>query len=309
MQQIRPLADRMLKRLVYDADVVDGVRSDLSFCTMPLDQPKPLDIVVPGMTAEKRVETQGEHASEKLYRAIVETASEGIWTIDENDVTTFVNQSLAKMLGYEPEEMVGKPVLDFIDPAHHEEEQRNLARRREGIRERHELRFRAKDRSEVWTLMATSSLYDAEGAYAGALAMVTDITAQRLAGVENQRAQEAIRHQALHDTLTGLPNRALFLDRVDHALRRIERDRQSLAVFFIDLDQFKLVNDSLGHDAGDALLRLVAPRLASAVRPGDTVARLGGDEFAVVCEELAEEEEATRIAKELRAVLEQPVVA
>ena len=260
------------------------------------------------MTAEKRVETQGENASEKLYWAIVETASEGIWTIDENDVTTFVNHSLAKMLGYEPEEMVGKSVLDFIDPAHHEEEQRNLARRREGIRERHELRFRAKDRSEVWTLMATSSLYDAEGAYAGALAMVTDITAQRLAGAENRRAQGVIRHQGLHDTLTGLPNRALFLDRVDHALRRTEREHQALAVFVIDLDQFKLVNDSLGHEAGDELLRLVASRLASAVRPGDTVARLGGDEFAVLCEPLPSELTATLIANQLLAALEEPVV-
>jgi diguanylate cyclase (GGDEF)-like protein/PAS domain S-box-containing protein len=126
--------------------------------------------------------------------------------------------------------------------------------------------------------------------------------------IQSRNAQEMIRHQALHDGLTGLPNRTLFLDRVAHALARNDRRRQTIAVLFIDLDHFKLVNDSLGHHAGDELLRAIVPRLASVIRPSDTLARLGGDEFAVLCEELPSEVAATRIADHLLSALQQPVV-
>ncbi|MGK5169062.1 putative bifunctional diguanylate cyclase/phosphodiesterase [Geodermatophilus sp. CPCC 205761] len=112
----------------------------------------------------------------------------------------------------------------------------------------------------------------------GTVAHLTDIT-------DRKRAEQALAHQATHDTLTGLANRALFADRVDQALRRRARGGPSGAVVFIDLDGFKAVNDSLGHQAGDALLITVADRLRSAVRAGDTVARLGGDEFAVLVEQ------------------------
>jgi diguanylate cyclase (GGDEF)-like protein/PAS domain S-box-containing protein len=126
--------------------------------------------------------------------------------------------------------------------------------------------------------------------------------------IRSRNLQEQIRHDSLHDQLTGLPNRTLFLDRVGHALARSGRHPQPLAVFFVDLDHFKLVNDSLGHEAGDELLRLVGPRFESAIRPSDTLARLGGDEFAVLCEQLPSEASAIRIANQLMSALEEPVV-
>jgi diguanylate cyclase (GGDEF)-like protein/PAS domain S-box-containing protein len=126
--------------------------------------------------------------------------------------------------------------------------------------------------------------------------------------IRRRDAQETLRHQALHDELTGLPNRTLFLDRVGHALAESDRHHRPPGVFFMDLDHFKLVNDSLGHAAGDELLRLVASRLADAIRPGDTLARLGGDEFAVLCEQLPSEVSAIHIASQLLGALEQPVV-
>jgi diguanylate cyclase (GGDEF)-like protein/PAS domain S-box-containing protein len=125
--------------------------------------------------------------------------------------------------------------------------------------------------------------------------------------MRSQITQDRVLHDSLHDGLTGLPNRTLFLDRVDHALVRNKRHPQPLAVFFIDLDHFKLVNDSRGHEAGDELLRLVAPRLASGVRSSDTLARLGGDEFAVLCEQLPTDMAATRIANQLASALEKPI--
>jgi diguanylate cyclase (GGDEF)-like protein len=126
--------------------------------------------------------------------------------------------------------------------------------------------------------------------------------------VASRAAQEANRQQALHDGVTGLPNRTLFLDRVAHALTRNDQRRRRLAVFFVDLADFKLVNDSVGHERGDELLRLVAARLAGAIGRGDTLAALGGDEFAVLCEELASEVAATRIAHALLTAFEEPVV-
>jgi diguanylate cyclase (GGDEF)-like protein/PAS domain S-box-containing protein len=138
------------------------------------------------------------------------------------------------------------------------------------------------------------------GPFLGALANVL------AEAIHRRDANETIRLQALHDGLTGLPNRTLFHDRVTHALARNDRRRKRLAVFLIDLDHFKLVNDSLGHDAGDELLCVLAPRFAGAIRERDTLARLGGDQFAVLCEELPSEVAAVHIANQLMSSLEQP---
>src|SRR3954453_2511530 len=110
-------------------------------------------------------------------------------------------------------------------------------------------------------------------------------------------ARQAFTHQALHDPLTDLPNRTLFLDRLSQALGRLERTGTIVAVLFLDLDRFKLVNDSLGHAAGDALLVTIAERLQSVLRPGDTAARFGGDEFTLLCENLSGPDDAVAIAE------------
>ncbi len=126
------------------------------------------------------------------------------------------------------------------------------------------------------------------------------------AAIGRQRTEDEIHYQALHDPLTGLPNRLLFKDRLRHALARSGRDGAPVAVLFLDLDNFKVINDSLGHEAGDAVLVQLAPRLAESVRSGDTVARFGGDEFVLLCEDLSGEEEALEIAQRVQSCFERP---
>jgi diguanylate cyclase (GGDEF)-like protein len=128
------------------------------------------------------------------------------------------------------------------------------------------------------------------------------------AAIERSGTEREMRHQALHDPLTGLPNRNLFTDRLAHALELARRHGTEVAVLFGDLDQFKLVNDSLGHAAGDELLRAVAPRISGVLRDSDTIARFGGDEFAVLIEEVDTELDATRVAERIHAALKEPFV-
>src|SRR4051812_45645260 len=137
--------------------------------------------------------------------------------------------------------------------------------------------------------------------FVAALADVVEVAADRAA------ADDAARRRALTDTLTGLPNRALFADRLEHALARARSDGTRVAVLLLDVDQFKMVNDSLGHQAGDELLVALAPRLLTAVRESDTIARLGADEFVVLAEAVGSDSDALALAERTAAALREPV--
>jgi diguanylate cyclase (GGDEF)-like protein/PAS domain S-box-containing protein len=162
-------------------------------------------------------------------------------------------------------------------------------------------------RGEVWGVLGaharTPRRFAADEAdFLGAVGHVVS------SAVDRSLVEAEVRHRALHDPLTSLPNRALALDRLEGALARRRRDGRAVAVLLADLDQFKVVNDSLGHAAGDELLVTLAPRLHDAVRPSDTVARLGGDEFLVVCEQLDGAHEAIRVAERVAQAINQPIV-
>ena len=144
-----------------------------------------------------------------------------------------------------------------------------------------------------------SPLYNREGEVIGGLAIVSDIT-------ERRNLQEQLSHQAFHDALTGLPNRALFMDRLVHALARSSRQEASIAILFLDLDDFKVINDSLGHKYGDELLIEVSRRLLKCVRTGDTVARLGGDEFTLLLENVDDLRTPAVVAERIKQELQRP---
>ena len=162
-----------------------------------------------------------------------------------------------------------------------------------------EARIHRADDRLVWAIITMATLRDHDGVAHHLITQTEDITARK-------DAEERLRHMALHDALTGTPNRVLFLDRTEHALRRSERSGLMTAVLFVDLDLFKRVNDSLGHATGDQVLIAVARRLGRTIRPGDTVARLGGDEFAVLCEDLDDLEDAQAVAAHITEALREP---
>ncbi len=126
--------------------------------------------------------------------------------------------------------------------------------------------------------------------------------------IDRRRADESLRHRLLHDALTGLPNRELFMETLERTIERAEHSGRKIGVLFLDLDHFKLINDSLGHHAGDEVLRLIAPRLSESLRPPDTIARFGGDEFAILIADLVDEEEALVVAERVIQALEKPVI-
>jgi diguanylate cyclase (GGDEF)-like protein len=177
---------------------------------------------------------------------------------------------------------------------------------------------RITDHGHTWTLrIAATGDLGGHSRELPALVLVAGLALSALAttvaqlissSLERRRAEAHLSHQATHDPLTELPNRTLFVDRVEQAVARAERSERPVAVLFLDLDRFKVVNDSLGHRAGDELLVAAAQRLRTVVRPADTVARFGGDEFVVLCEEVDETRVAVDVARRIVAALEEPFV-
>ncbi len=227
---------------------------------------------------------------------ILNSAGEGIYGLDLGGVITFVNPAATRMLGYQPNELVGQPGDRLFHGSMAEDPVRaTLAEGR--LQPISNDLFRRKDGTLFPVEYQVTPIHE-RGRILGAVVTFRDIT-------ERKRAEAALEHQALHDALTGLPNRALLRDRLQQALLNAQRDGESLALLLLDLDRFKEVNDTLGHQAGDQLLQQVAERLRGALRASDTLARLGGDEFAVVLP-TATEAGAVLSAERLTQALEAP---
>jgi len=416
--------------------------------------------------------------SETEYRRFIENLQEGIWMIDQDAGTSFVNPSMAQMLGYSVEEMQGRHFFSFMDEHGKTVATQNLLRGKQGIRERQDVELLRKDGGRIYTLMATSPILDEAGNYAGTLAGVTDITERKQAEkrramehavtrvlaeaetvadampriiqticenlgwacgahwrwdekaevlrcaetwhiraaevaefivtasttineapawrneapraktgglvrrvwmdgapvwfpdvaqvlgfrrgpiaakaglhsafgfpvmdaaqplgvmeffgrtieqpdavllqtvgaigsqigqfVARRQAEELIRYLAKYDELTGLPNRNMFHDRLQHAFAQVQRHARLLAILFIDLDRFKNINDTLGHEAGDQVLMQVAQRLRGCLRHSDTVGRLGGDEFVMLIEDLPRLADAAAVAQKILDAVARP---
>ncbi len=234
---------------------------------------------------------------------VVEQTADGVMITDREGVILYVNRAFETMTGYRREECLGnKPRLvrsGFHDAAFY---QRLWDTILAGKPFRDVFVNRRKDGSLYYEDKTISPMMDARGRITHFVSTGRDIT-------ERIQVQERLHRLAYHDPLTGLPNRALFRERLEHALALARRRGNGLAVLFLDLDRFKNVNDTLGHACGDRVLTLVAERLRGALRGGDTLARLGGDEFAVLIEGDTSREALSRIGRKLQALFEPPFFA
>ncbi|WP_173980046.1 bifunctional diguanylate cyclase/phosphodiesterase [Magnetospirillum sp. UT-4] len=237
----------------------------------------------------------------QLARTVFDNSSEGIVVTDADALILSVNPAFTEITGYSADEAVGrKPSIlrsDHHEPGFYADLWRTLL---ETGHWQGEVWNRRKDGSVYVQWQTITAVRDATGRVASYVSVFTDITNMR-------RNEDRIRHLAYHDALTGLPNRTLLMDRLEHGIAVARREAHRLAVLFLDLDRFKAVNDSLGHDAGDRLLREVAARIVASLRRTDTVARMGGDEFVVLLEPAGPADDIARTAEAVIAALDQPV--
>jgi diguanylate cyclase (GGDEF)-like protein/PAS domain S-box-containing protein len=240
--------------------------------------------------------------SDVLTQAVLDNVAEGIFILDEHGRIESVNRSVGRLFGYHAQEPVGHSFAFMIDPSHRDElraldtvEMGPSAGRGPPKRAIETVGYR-QDGSKFAIELERSEIEHGERNLV--LASVRDIS-------ERKAYTEALEHQALHDGLTGLANRVLFSAHLSRALAAARRTNQRRAVLVMDLDGFKRVNDTLGHDRGDTLLRQLAARLVAALREGDTVARLGGDEFAILAADATDLEGAAAIAWKIQQACEQ----
>lgn len=242
------------------------------------------------------LDTTDQKIAERRYRTLFERNVAGVFRSTVSGRMLECNQAFARIFGYEsPDEVLTAPAFDLYFTREDREALLNLLRTR-GEAVNFESRLRRQDGTAVWVLMHERLVPndDGEDTLEGT---VVDITAKKL-------AEERIEYQAFHDSLTGLPNRFLFNDRLTHALAQARRHQRSAAVLFLDVDHFKIINDTMSHNAGDELLKAVAARLSAAIRVEDTVARIGGDEFVFIISELATGDAVASAAKVAEKVLE-----
>ena len=255
--------------------------------------------------------------SEELHRFIVNNSPDLVYMLDRNGCFTFLNDRLDSLLGFTKEELLGKHYSELVDEDHLEVARNVFNERRTGERAARnaELRLRSRVNRRGLRLFHSQSLWvelTAEGVYSnpkertrehfvGTYGTARDIS-------ERKEAEEVINFQAYHDLLTHLPNRALLKDRLSLAIAHARRNKRKLAVMFLDLDRFKLVNDTLGHTMGDRLLKAVANRLQSCLRRGDTLARFGGDEFTLLLPEVRTRDDVVVIASKILDRLNAPFV-
>jgi diguanylate cyclase (GGDEF)-like protein/PAS domain S-box-containing protein len=219
-------------------------------------------------------------AEQRRLAAIVESSDDAILSKDRNLIITSWNRGAERLYGYSAEEAIGHSVTMLIPDDRVGEEAELLDRVTRGERvSRHETRRLRKDGSIVDVSITASPVLDAEGNAVGASVIAHDIT-------ERVKSEAAVAHLAYHDQVTGLPNRVLLEEHLEIGLARAVREGRELALLCLDLDNFKMVNDSLGHAAGDRLLEMVAERFVSVTRVADVVARHGGDEFLVLLSDL-----------------------
>ncbi len=254
------------------------------------------------VTNLKRIKGELENSQNQL-NAIIHHAMDGIITIAETGEIQGFNPAAEQVFGYTQTEVLGKDVRMLLPETTRREYDSYATRHRHagdailGVRGREVVAMRKNGEQFPMELSASEMMIKGQRYFVG---IVRDVT-------ERKQVEQKITHLAHHDYLTALPNRALFLDNLEHAIPLARRGHYKVAILFLDLDGFKRVNDTLGHDAGDLLLKEVARRLKGLVRNSDTVARIGGDEFTFILNNIGEDGNAAAVAQKIIGALSAPV--
>jgi diguanylate cyclase (GGDEF)-like protein/PAS domain S-box-containing protein len=250
--------------------------------------------------AHEELRKQGEENLRKLSRAVEQSANAVLIT-DRDGIIEYINPWFTKITGYTSGEIVGKTPNILKSSQTHPDTHRRLWDTLLSGKEWHgELHNTKKNGELYWCLEAISPLKNEAGEVTHFVAITEDIS-------ERKQTEQTIHHLAFHDALTGLPNRRLFRDRLNQAVAAGQRNKVAFALMLLDLDDFKKVNDTLGHDAGDELLKIIGERLNASIRKGDTLARMGGDEFALLAIDIAHPEDVAHLAEKLQEILRKPI--
>ncbi len=248
--------------------------------------------------------------SELKFRFLADNTHDILWTMDLNLHTTYVSPSVESALGFTPEERMKQDVTQQLTPESLALAQETLVQELEyeqsGQADRNrviiiESEYYHKDGSTLWFENAITSIRDEKGTLTGLQGVSRNI-------MERKQMEKNLKEMATHDYLTGLPNRVLLADRFCMAAALAQRNKDRLAVMSLDLDKFKIINDTLGHTAGDQVLKIMSARLTDIIRASDTIARVGGDEFVLVMQETNEMKDATAIAQKILDSFRDPFV-
>jgi len=242
----------------------------------------------------------------EVLEQLINTSPAAMFVVDKNRHMLFANKSYAEMFGYTQEEVVDINVRKFhVDDESYERFAKTAFNSvSKGNTVETDFQGRKKDGTLIWIYIVGSFIKNQELV----LWTMIDITKRKEAEKKLLQQQEMLYHQAHHDALTGLANRVLFNDRLEQAIIKAKRNKTKLVLFFIDLDRFKEINDSMGHDIGDEVLKEVTARLESAIRKEDSLARLGGDEFTIIIENLVDVQNVSFLANKILKVLSNPVI-
>jgi diguanylate cyclase (GGDEF)-like protein/PAS domain S-box-containing protein len=254
------------------------------------------------VVAKGKQPRNGSVQRQAMLASIAEECDEAIVGVGPSDVIEIWNHAASELFGWEEKEALGASMSMLVPPDRQMEAAELLSRAWAGevIRRVETVRV-CKHGSRVEVSVSLAPLRDRGGHVTGVSQVIRDITQQK-------SSERALAYQAMHDHLTGLPNRSLLEDRMAHALERCRREGQNIGVMFFDLDHFKTVNDTAGHDVGDKLLRAVAARLRQSVRSVDTVARMGGDEFVVLVEDITNDVQLDVVVSHIMGTFTEPVV-
>ena len=233
----------------------------------------------------------------EILNDVIDLMLDPVFLVDKHGVILYVSSAVERILGYQPQEMTGNYILDFVVPDDREATLKTAESVIDGrIHANFENRYQHKD-GHVVNLLWSARWIDNHQVRIG---VARDIT-------ERKRAEERLYHFANHDPLTNLPNRLLFHDRVTRAIEHAKRYHSKLALLYLDLNGFKLVNDKHGHSAGDQFLQEMSVRLSSNIRNADTIARIGGDEFAVLLTGIADHNSVSEAILKIRKLIEMPI--